>query len=233
MREIIFDTETTGLDNKEDRIIEIGALEYDENHNPTGRKFHYYLNPEGRHVHADAQAIHGISDDMLADKPRFADVADEWEKFTEGAKLVAHNGIFDLGFMNAELARLNRRPITTDRLIDTLPIARRLHPGAPNSLDALCKRYGIDNSRRSLHGALLDAEILADVYIELIGGRQGALGLRRHDEEAEGAAAPLPQRPAPLPPRLTAAEKAEHAQFLEKMAGGAAASLWRRRPAES
>jgi len=218
MREIIFDTETTGLDNTEDRVIEIGALEYDENHNPTGRKFHYYLNPEGRQVNPDAQAIHGISNEMLEGKSRFADVVNEWEEFTKDAKLVAHNAMFDLGFINAELKRCGKPLISVDRIIDTLPIARRLHPGAPNSLDALCKRYGIDNSKRTLHGALLDAEILADVYIELIGGRQGAFALgRRDDEETGGGPVRLAPRPAPLPPRLTAEEKAAHEALLEKM----------------
>jgi len=228
MREIIFDTETTGLDNSKDRIIEIGALEYDENRFPTGRKFHYYLNPDGMKVPMEAQKIHGISDAMLADKPRFADIVDEFLRFTDGALLIAHNAMFDLGFINAELGRCGKRPIDVDRIIDTLPIARRKHPGAQNTLDALCKRYGIDNSKRILHGALLDAEILADVYVELIGGRQGALGLGRQSADGEDNAAlyRLSPRPHPLPPRLTAAEEAAHEQLLQKMAAAGAEPLW-------
>lgn len=230
MREIIFDTETTGLSKAEDRVIEIGAIEYDENRFPTGRSFHYYLNPEGRQVHPDAEAIHGISNAQLEDKPRFADVVDEFLQFTDNALLIAHNAMFDLGFINAELTRCGKPLISVDRIIDTLPIARRKHPGAPNSLDALCKRYGIDNSKRVLHGALLDAEILADVYIELIGGRQGALGLSRREAQAGGAQAlPLKPRPQALEPRLTAAELAEHEKFLQQMEKSGAQPIWRLR----
>jgi len=226
LREIIFDTETTGLSKEDDRVIEIGAIEYDDNRFPTGRTLHYYLNPEGRQVHPDAQAIHGISNADLEGKPRFADVADEFLKFIDGAMLVAHNGIFDLGFINEELKRCGKPAVTPDRLIDTLPIARRLHPGQPNSLDALCKRYGIDNSKRNLHGALLDAEILADVYVELIGGRQAALGLdRRHNSRGKGPMR-LQPRGKPLPPRLTAAEEAEHEKFLQKIVKAGAKPLW-------
>lgn len=230
MREIIFDTETTGLSKAEDRVIEIGAIEYDENRFPTGRSFHYYLNPEGRQVHPDAEAIHGISNAQLEDKPRFADVVDEFLQFTDNALLIAHNAMFDLGFINAELTRCGKPLISVDRIIDTLPIARRKHPGAPNSLDALCKRYGIDNSKRVLHGALLDAEILADVYIELIGGRQGALGLSRREEQAGGAQdTQLKPRPQALAPRLTAAELAEHEKFLQQMEKSGAQPIWRLR----
>ncbi|KAA6206021.1 MAG: DNA polymerase III subunit epsilon [Candidatus Tokpelaia sp.] len=228
MREIIFDTETTGLDSSKDRIIEIGALEYDDNRFPTGRKFHHYINPDGMKVPMEAQKIHGITDAMLADKPCFADIADEFLHFTDGALLIAHNAMFDLGFINAELVRCGKRPIEVDRIIDTLPIARRKHPGAQNNLDALCRRYGIDNSKRVLHGALLDAEILADVYVELIGGRQGALGLGRQSADSEDNAAlyRLKPRPQALPPRLSAEEEAEHEQFLQKMAEGGTRALW-------
>jgi len=228
MREIIFDTETTGLDSSKDRIIEIGALEYDVNRFPTGRKFHHYINPDGMKMPSEAQKIHGITDAMLADKPRFADIVDEFLHFTDGALLIAHNAMFDLGFINAELGRCGKRPIDVDRIIDTLPIARRKHPGAQNTLDALCRRYGIDASGRILHGALLDAELLADVYVELIGGRQGALGLGRHGEnrEEDTALYRLTPRPRVLLPRLSAEEEAEHEQFLQKMAAGGARVLW-------
>lgn len=228
MREIIFDTETTGLDSNADRIIEIGALEYDSNRFPTGRKFHYYLNPDGMKVPLEAQKIHGITDEMLEGQPLFADIAEEFLAFTDGAWLIAHNAVFDLGFINAELKRCGRAALDMDRIIDTLPIARRKHPGQPNNLDALCKRYGIDNSKRTLHGALLDAEILADVYVELIGGRQGALGLNRHGAEdaANAAAYRLRPRPKPLPSRLSAAEQAEHEKFLQEMAAGGAEVIW-------
>ncbi len=185
MREFIFDTETTGLDPREDRIIEIGGVEL---HNlfPTGRTFHVYINPQGRAVHADARAIHGISDADLADKPAFPDIVEDFLAFIDGARLVAHNANFDIGFVNAELLRVGQSPITPDRIVDTLAIARRKHPMGPNSLDALCKRYGVDNSRRTFHGALLDAELLAEVYTELMGGRQAALGLDAVETPVEG-----------------------------------------------
>lgn len=176
MREIVFDTETTGLNPREDRIIEIGGLEL-VNRFPSGRTFHVYLNPQGRSVHPEAQAVHGISDADLADKPAFHEIAGEFLEFVAGAKLVAHNATFDMGFINAELARIGEAAIASDRVIDTLMLARRKHPMGPNSLDALCRRYGVDNSRRTFHGALLDAELLAEVYAELMGGRQAALGL--------------------------------------------------------
>lgn len=176
MREIIFDTETTGLDSREDRIIEIGGVELD-NHFPTGKTLHLYINPGERKVHPDALAVHGISDEFLKDKPGFADVAQEILDFFEGAKWIAHNANFDMGFINAELARLGLSAIPGTEVIDTLALARRKHPMGPNSLDALCRRYNIDNSHRTKHGALLDSELLAEVYIEMSGGRQAALGL--------------------------------------------------------
>ena len=144
---------------------------------PTGRSIHLYINPDGRDIHPDAQAVHGISAEFLADKPVFADVAQKIIDFFDGAKYVAHNANFDMGFVNAEFARLGIPAVDPARVIDTLAIARRRHPMGPNSLDALCRRYGIDNSHRTKHGALLDAELLADVYIEMNGGRQAALGL--------------------------------------------------------
>lgn len=223
MREIIFDTETTGLDKSEDRVIEIGCVEL-ENRYPTGRTFHAYINPQGRQVHPDALAIHGISNEKLADKPAFPEIVEDFLTFTDGATLVAHNAMFDLGFINAELERCGQLPISVDRITDTLALARRKHPMGPNSLDALCKRYGIDNSRRTLHGALLDSEILADVYIELIGGKQGALGLGSgsgadviETTDKTNGSANLKPRPVPLQSRLTAEEQAAHIALLEKI----------------
>lgn len=220
MREIVFDTETTGLDRLEDRVIEIGGVELD-NRFPTGRTFHVYINPDGRSVHPDALAVHGIGDEQLADKPVFSAIAEEFVAFTDGAKLVAHNATFDIGFLNAEFARLGLPAIDDDRVVDTLALARRKHPMGPNTLDALCKRYGIDNTRRTLHGALLDSQLLADVYIEMIGGRQAALGLTVvEDAASEGtdgsvAVTSVGPRPKPLPSRLTAAERTAHAGMVD------------------
>lgn len=222
MREIIFDTETTGLDKTTDRVIEIGCIEMD-NRFLTGRTFHVYINPQGKAVHPDALAVHGISNDMLADKPKFDAIAEDFLEFCDGAKLVAHNAMFDLGFINAELDRIGQLPISVDRIIDTLALARRKHPMGPNSLDALCRRYGIDNSHRTLHGALLDSEILADVYIELIGGKQGALGLAASDKKNNASfnnnqkPVSLPSRSKPLAPLLTDEEKQAHMVLLQKI----------------
>lgn len=230
MREIIFDTETTGLDNKADRIIEIGGVEL-ENMFPTGRSIHLYINADGREIHPDAQAVHGITAEFLADKPVFADVVQEIVEFFDGARFVAHNASFDMGFVNAEFARLGIPAVDPARVIDTLAIARRRHPMGPNSLDALCRRYGIDNSHRTKHGALLDAELLADVYIEMNGGRQAALGLMSQSERnpanevAEIEVVVIGQRPAPLPQRLTEAEIAAHEKLIARMGDKA---LWRK-----
>lgn len=220
MREIIFDTETTGLDSREDRIIELGGVELD-NHFPTGRTIHLYINPGDRKVHPDALAVHGITDEFLTDKPKFADVVDEILSFFQGAKWIAHNATFDMGFVNAELARLGQPPIAGSEVVDTLALARRKHPMGPNSLDALCKRYGIDNSHRTKHGALLDSELLAEVYIEMIGGRQAALGLagpgQVETEEEDVATAALHTRPRPLGPLVTDDERAAHDAMVAKM----------------
>lgn len=230
MREIVFDTETTGLDPADDRVIELGCLELD-NRFPTGRSLHCFINPEGRAVHADAYAVHGISDADLADKPAFREIADKFLEFIDGAKLVAHNANFDIGFINAEFSRLGHAIIEPARVVDTLAIARRKHPMGPNSLDALCKRYGIDNSRRTKHGALLDAELLAEVYIELIGGKQAALGLetvRAVEDAGTGprqASVSVTARPKPLAPRLSEAEKAAHAAMVHELGEQA---LWTR-----
>jgi len=176
MREIIFDTETTGLDPVNgDRLVEIGCIEL-INHIPSGKRFHKHINPQ-RGVPNEAVRVHGLTDEFLRDKPLFAGIAEEFLEFVGDATLIAHNAAFDIGFINAELARLGRAPIGDDRVVDTLMLARRKHPAGPNSLDALCMRYEIDLSRRTKHSALLDSELLAEVYIELIGGRQASLVL--------------------------------------------------------
>ncbi|WEX77411.1 DNA polymerase III subunit epsilon [Sinorhizobium numidicum] len=221
MREIIFDTETTGLDSREDRVIEIGGVEL-ENQFPTGRTIHIYINPGDRKVHPDALAVHGITDEFLKDKPCFADAVEEILDFFGDARWVAHNATFDVAFINAEFARLGLPPIGIDRVTDTLALARRKHPMGPNSLDALCRRYGIDNSHRAQHGALLDSELLAEVYIEMIGGRQAALGLVTSQMggltiEADDAPIIIVQRKRPLPPRLTEVEIAAHAALISNI----------------
>ncbi|HMM64448.1 MAG TPA: DNA polymerase III subunit epsilon [Mesorhizobium sp.] len=222
MREIIFDTETTGLDAREDRIIELGCIEM-VNRFPTGRTFHHYIDPQGRAINPEAQAVHGISAADLVGKPVFDDLAEEFLAFIDGARLVAHNAGFDIGFINAEFARLGHPAVGPERVVDTLALARRKHPMGPNSLDALCRRYGIDNSHRTKHGALLDSELLAEVYIELIGGKQAALILDSIALPAAGSAAAetvhiaLSARPSPLPSRLTDAERAAHARLVESL----------------
>lgn len=228
MREIIFDTETTGLDPEHDRVIEIGGVELD-NKFPTGRTFHVFINAQGRKVHPEALAVHGITDEFLTDKPVFSQVVEEMSALFDGAKWVAHNASFDMGFINAEYARLGLSPVDPGRVIDTLALARRRHPMGPNSLDALCKRYGIDNSHRTKHGALLDAELLAEVYIEMNGGRQAALGLVQSiagvsAEDGSSQAAAVGTRPDPLPQRLTAEETAAHQALIERLGGSA---LWK------
>ncbi len=228
MREIIFDTETTGLDPEHDRVIEIGGVELD-NKFPTGRTFHVFINAQGRKVHPEALAVHGITDEFLTDKPVFSQVVEEMSALFDGAKWVAHNASFDMGFINAEYARLGLSPVDPGRVIDTLALARRRHPMGPNSLDALCKRYGIDNSHRTKHGALLDAELLAEVYIEMNGGRQAALGLVQSiagvsAEDGSSQATAVGTRPEPLPPRLTAEETAAHQALIERLGGSA---LWK------
>ena len=219
LREIVIDTETTGLDaGNGDRLIELGCIEI-VNRIPTGREFHRYLNPE-RDVHRDAVAVHGLTGDFLKDKPLFKDVAEEFLAFIGEAPLVAHNASFDLGFLNAELARLARPPLNFDRVVDTLMLARRRHPAGPNSLDALCKRYGIDNSERVKHGALLDALLLASVYVELLGERQATLGLGGQggaETTVQLRAAAARQRPEPLPSRLSQAAEQAHREFVKTL----------------
>ena len=232
MREIIFDTETTGLDPRADRIIEIGGVEL-VNRFPTGRTFHHYINPQGRQVHPDALAVHGITDAQLADKPTFDMIAAEFVSFFDGARLVAHNAGFDMGFVNAELARIGAATIEAERVVDTLALARRKHPMGPNSLDALCRRYGIDNGHRAKHGALLDSELLAEVYIELIGGKQAALGLEIVEEISPSGVTAISvemtivTRERPLPARLTEAERAAHAELVAQLGE---AAVWKKLP---
>ena len=233
MREICLDTETTGLKPEEGhRVIEIGAVEL-HNHIPTGRTFHVYLNPE-RDVPEDSVRIHGLTAEFLADKPRFAEVVEEFLEFIGEAPLVIHNAEFDRRFLNHELSIAGLAEIPPERCVDTLQIARRKFPGAQHTLDALCRRFGVDNSARTLHGALLDAQLLADVYIELIGGRQIGLSLAGLTEGsspgAPGGVMPdggegYGPRPRPLAPRLDAAAAARHAAFVETLGENA---LWRR-----
>ncbi len=217
MREIVLDTETTGLDPASGhRIVEIACLEL-INHLPSGRKFQSYLNPD-RDMPEDAIAVHGLTAAFLADKPRFGDIAAELLAFIEGAPLVIHNAEFDMRFLNAELARIEQATLASNQAVDTLMLARRKFPGSPNSLDALCKRFNIDNSARDLHGALLDAELLAEVYLELIGGRQAGFDLVQAEARAAAAAAASqgPSR-APRPHAPTPEELAAHSALLAKL----------------
>jgi DNA polymerase-3 subunit epsilon len=229
LREIVLDTETTGLDpRKGDRLIEIGCIEL-VNRIPTGQEFHRFINPE-RSVPAEAEAVHGISTAFLVDKPLFSKVANEFLQFIAGDALVIHNATFDIGFLNMELERLKHPPISMGRVVDTLQLARRKHPAGPNSLDALCKRYGIDNSKRIKHGALMDSILLADVYVELLGERQASLGLqteraRAEREQRASSVATRGPRPVPLGPRLTDELIAAHRAFVETLGPKA---LWKR-----
>lgn len=216
MREIVFDTETTGFSFADgDRMVEIGCLEM-VNRVETGRTFHAYFHPE-RAMPAEAQRVHGLSDAFLADKPLFAHLVDELLEFIGDSPLVAHNASFDFGFLNGELTRCGRPPVALERMVDTVAMARMRHPGAKHSLDALCSRYGIDRSHRTLHGALLDAQLLAQVYVELTGGRQIGLGLVR--ETVAEVISSAPTSPAVVrPPRIfnvSEEERARHAAFLK------------------
>lgn len=220
LREIVLDTETTGTEPANgDRLVEIGCVEL-INHCPTGQSFHCYLNPE-RPVSPGALAVHGLSDAFLRDKPLFADVAADFEAFCGESRLIIHNASFDVGFINMERRRLNLEPLIQSRIVDTLSMARRKHPGASNSLDALCSRYGIDNSRRTRHGALLDAELLAEVYIELIGGKQAdlALGPARNSGNVVSLAGQRPRRERPISSPLNAETVAAHEAFVTGLSG--------------
>ena len=224
MREIVLDTETTGLDPFDGhRVVEIGCVEL-LNRIPTGASFHRYLNPE-RDMPEGAFKVHGLSADFLKDKPLFVDVLEEFLEFIGDSVLIAHNASFDYGFLCAELDRCQRAALPRDRVIDTIALARRKHSAGPYSLDALCARYGIDNSRRTKHGALLDAEILAEVYLELIGARQASLILVEDMAISLGSARrAAAQRPIMLPPRLTEEEALAHREFIATLGED---SVWR------
>ncbi|MFZ7090996.1 DNA polymerase III subunit epsilon [Primorskyibacter sp. 2E233] len=239
MREIVLDTETTGFEPEAgDRIVEIGALEL-FNHVPTGRTYHQYINPE-RGMPDEAFGVHGIGPDLLSvprppnpgevilrDKPVFKAIGQAFLDFIEDSTLVIHNASFDMKFLNAELKWMGLPQIANSRAVDTLMIARKKFPGSPASLDALCRRFSIDNSSRTLHGALLDSEILAEVYLELIGGKQPDFGLATPAQQQSSGQADLNWRPKPrptsLPPRIKEKEKAAHAAFVEKLGENA---LW-------
>src|ERR1700733_14062819 len=225
MREIVLDTETTGLDPLDGhRLVEIGCIEL-VNGIPSGQTFHSYFNPE-RGMPAEAFAVHGLSEDFLKDKAFFAEVADDLLAFLGDAPLVIHNASFDLGFLNAEFERAGRPLLGRERLIDTLLLARRKHPGGSNRLDDLCARYAIDNSRRTRHGALLDAELLAEVYVELIGARQAQLVLSQAAAPRETFGEPiiLRQRSVSLPSALTEDDRAAHRAFIATLGENA---IWR------
>jgi len=235
LREIVLDTETTGFDpTKGDRLIEIGCVEL-YNRIPTGAEFHRFVNPE-RDVPAEAQAVHGISTEFLKDKPLFSQIVDDFLSFIGEDLLVIHNAQFDVGFLSAELARIGRPPIMMSRVVDTLALARRKHPAGPNSLDALCKRYSVDNSKRTKHGALMDSLLLAEVYVELLGERQATLGLAQSAAQdagrgyarARGRKAAV--RPSQLSARLSTADEAAHRSFVESLGDSA---IWRRYFADS
>lgn len=232
MREIVLDTETTGFDpEKGDRIVEIGAIEL-LNHMPTGRVYHQYINPE-RSMPREAFDVHGLGDEFLRDKPVFRKIGQEFLDFIGAdSKLIIHNASFDMKFLNWELKTMGLPQIDYARAVDTVLMARAKFPGSPASLDALCRRFGIDNSMREKHGALLDSEILAEVYLELIGGRQPDFGLNSDEAARKTNAGPVDDgwrprpRPIPLPSRITAAEAEAHAAFLAKLGDSA---IWLKR----
>jgi len=220
IRELVMDTETTGLEPGEHRIVEIGVVEM-LNHVPTGRTYHQYINPR-RSMPSEAEAIHGISEAFLADKPVFEDVGQAFIDFIGDGILIIHNAKFDVKFLNFELGRLNKAPIQMNRVIDTLEMARKRFPGAQNSLDGLCRRFKVDSAKRVKHGALLDSELLADVYIELIGGRQGGFSLDVAKQETViekkiGTDGPALPRGKPRPNLLSAIEKSAHEAFVKTL----------------
>jgi DNA polymerase-3 subunit epsilon len=224
MREIVLDTETTGLDpNSGDRIVEIGAVEL-FNHVPTGKTYHQYIDPQ-RDMPTEAFEVHGLSEEFLNGKPVFADIADAFLDFVKDSQLVIHNASFDMKFLNAELGWCKRPKLPNSQALDTLAIARKRFPGSPSSLDALCRRFGIDNSARTLHGALLDSEILAEVYLELIGGRQPDFALNTVSQKSTQQQDNWhPEaRKTPLPSRLTTAEDEVHKAFIDTLDN----AIWR------
>lgn len=222
MREIVLDTETTGFDpNSGDRIVEIGCVELN-GHVATGRTFHKYINPQ-RDMPEDAFKVHGLSTEFLRDKPLFAEIVDEFLEFVGQDKMVIHNASFDMKFLNAELSWVKKPILPMDQAIDSLEIARKKFPGSPASLDALCRRFSIDNSNRTLHGALLDSEILAEVYLELIGGRQPDFGLSTTTQSNgpdTGNDWKPTARPNKLVARISNEEAAAHAAFVGKLKDG-------------
>jgi len=226
MRQVVLDTETTGLEPAAGhRVIELGCVEL-VNRRPTANRFHRYINPE-REVDRGALEVHGIENEFLANQPKFAEVAKEFLEFVKGAELVIHNAEFDVRFLNAELARLEAPPIDSANVIDTLALARQRHPGMANSLDALCQRYGVDTSRREKHGALLDSLLLAEVYAELMGGRQASLQLTvaRKTFAREEDTGLLRKRPSPLPSRLSEEDIRAHRNFVASLGK---APIWMR-----
>ncbi|MGI8610694.1 MAG: DNA polymerase III subunit epsilon [Sphingomicrobium sp.] len=227
MREIIFDTETTGLNPAGgDRMVEIGCIEI-FNRCETGRQFHAYFNPE-RPIPSDAEAVHGLTNLFLSDKPRFGERAEELLEFLGDSPMVAHNASFDFGFLNHELGQCGRPFVCTSRMICTLVLARSRHPGAKHSLDALCTRFGVDRSQRVKHGALLDAQLLAQVYVELTGGRQIGLGLVADTDRVDvsvGGQTVTPREPLPARPHSAADEELErHRVFIARLVN----PLWAR-----
>lgn len=225
MRELVLDTETTGFEPDDgDRIVEIGAVEL-MNHVPTGRTYHQYINPQ-RAMPQGAFEVHGLGDDFLRDKPVFKDIAQAFVDFVGSDRMVIHNAAFDMKFLNAELGWLGRPLLPMTQSLDTLAIARKKFPGSPASLDALCRRFGIDNSNRTLHGALLDSEILAEVYLELIGGKQPDFGLSTTAARSNSGQPEWRPRPREktLPNRITEAEKANHDAFIAKLGDDA---MWK------
>ncbi|MEH2517372.1 DNA polymerase-3 subunit epsilon [Bradyrhizobium sp. AZCC 1610] len=215
IREIVLDTETTGLDRKVDRVIEIGCVELVDMM-PTGKTFHQYINPQGQPVHKEAFRVHGLSDVFLSSKPTFRRIADRFLKFIDGAKLVIHNASFDIGMLNEELDRLGYEPLENE-IVDTLELAKEKRPRGKHTLDALCSAFGVDNSRRTEHGALLDAELLAEVYVEMLGGRQFGMSLDLFAVQEEVIKPVIRQRPTPLASRVTAEDRAAHAAFVETL----------------
>ncbi|MFV0295457.1 MAG: DNA polymerase III subunit epsilon [Hyphomicrobiaceae bacterium] len=229
LREIVLDTETTGLDAKTgDRLVEIGCVEI-VNRMPTGVEFHRFICPEDREVHPEAFQVHGISTEFLADKPKFREVVDDFLAFIGDAPLVIHNAPFDAGFINMELSRVRRPEIPRSRLVDTLELARRKHPAGPNTLDALCRRYGIDNSKRTKHGAIMDSLLLAEVYVELLAERQAKLSqteaVQRGGRAATIQRSATKQSTQPLDARFTPDDEAKHASFVETMGDKA---IWKK-----
>ena len=219
MREIVLDTETTGLEPaKGDRVVEIGCVEL-FNHIPTGKNYHVYLNPE-RDMPEEAYRVHGLSEEFLSDKPLFRNVRQDFEDFIQNSPLIIHNASFDMGFLNAELSRVSAKPLGNE-VIDTVRLARQKHPGVRVGLDALCRQFGIDNSKRTVHGALLDSEILAEVYLELLGGRQVAMSLV--NERQTTSAEPVnhkktySKRPRPLSHKITQEEEKAHALLMQTL----------------